>query len=413
MTRRPVLHATIMMALLVPAGASAATAPATGDGTTALTLKGAAATKLAQRGVTVSAVAPAKAKGKTITLPVRTATVGTAATLGHSGGLRLRAHGRSLTLSAPSLRLGASGSRLTAKVGKATTTVLTVDAAQRKLNATAGSVALTGATVRLTAAGARAIAKALKVTRLAPGVLGTLTVDAKRASTSSGGGAGTGTTPTTGGGGTTTPGAGGGGTTTPGGGGGGTTPTPPVDLGGPAPLARPATAVDVSAASITWHVRDSFIQYINTGEGTAVSGGATADPASVQPGSATPLVYQFHFPFKAGWYDPASKTTRLTYTGTVTFSYQQHGIKLTARDPEIEINGTGSRAVFVTANTGESEKRGILVKLDPTGTFADAGTAHTWTQVPGTIPADAGESVFAGFYAANDPFGWITVAATA
>jgi hypothetical protein len=402
----------MMMTLLAPAGASAAT----GDGTTALTLRGAAATTLSARGVTVSAVAPAKAKGKTITLPVRTATVGTAATLGHAGGLRLRAHGRSLTLSAPSLRLGASGSRLTAKLGKATTTILTVDAAKRRVNATSGSVALKGATVRLTAAGARAIERALQVTRLAPGVLGTLTVDARRATAPSGGaGAGTGTTPTTGGGTTTTPGTGGGGTTTPGGGGAGTTPTPPVDLGGPAPLARPATAVDVSAGSITWHVRDSFIQYINTGEGTAVSGGATADPASVQPGSSVPLVYQFHFPLKAGWYDPVSKTTRLTYTGTVTFSYKQHGIKLTARDPEIEIDGAGSRAVFVTANAGEAEKRGILVKLDPSGAAAitDAGTAHTWEQVPGAIPADAGESVFAGFYAANDPFGWITVAATA
>ena len=406
MTRRPVLCATLMMALTVPAGASAATA--TGDGTTALTLKGAAATALAKQGVTLSAVAPATAKGKTITLPVRTATVGAAATLGHAGGLRLRAHGRSLTLAAPSLRLGggALGSRLTAKVGKATTTILAVDGAQRRVNATSGSVALKGATVRLTAAGATAIERALKVKRLAAGVLGTLTVDAKRASATPGGGGAT--TP---GGGAPTPG-GGGGTTTPGGGGGGT--TPPADLGGPAPLARPAAAVDVSAASITWHVRDSFIQYINTGEGTAVSGGATADPPSVQPGSGVPLAYQFHFPFKAGWYDPVSKTTRLTYTGTVTFSYKAHGIKLTARDPEIEINGGTSRAIFVTANTGEAEKRGILVKLDPSGApFTDAGTSHAWEQVPGSIPADAGESVFAGFYAANDPFGWITVAATA
>jgi hypothetical protein len=397
----------MMMALILPAGASAATA--TGDGTTALTLKGAAATALAQKGVTLSAVAPATAKGKTITLPVRTATVGTAATLGHAGGLRLRAHGRSLTLPAPSLRLGggALGSRLTAKVGKATTTILTVDGAKRRVNAASGSVALKGATVRLTAAGAKAIERALKVKGLAAGALGTLTVDAKRASApSAGGGA---TTPGAGGG-ATTPG-GGGGATTPGGGGGGT--TPPADLGGPAPLARPASAVDVSAASITWHVRDSFIQYINTGEGTAASGGATADPPAVQPGSSVPLAYQFHFPFKSGWYDPVSKTTRLTYTGTVTFSYKAHGIKLTARDPEIEINGGASRAIFVTANTGEAEKRGILVKLDPSGAPFDAGTSHTWEQVPGSIPADAGESVFAGFYAANDPFGWITVAATA
>ena len=34
---------------------------------------------------------------------------------------------------------------LTAKIGKATVTVLTVDGAKRKLNATTGSVALSGA----------------------------------------------------------------------------------------------------------------------------------------------------------------------------------------------------------------------------------------------------------------------------
>ncbi|HWI70898.1 MAG TPA: HtaA domain-containing protein, partial [Baekduia sp.] len=178
----------------------------------------------------------------------------------------------------------------------------------------------------------------------------------------------------------------------------------------------PGTAVDATAATITWHVRDSFIQYINSGEGTTVSGGATADPATVQPGSSVPLVYAFHFPFKSGWYDPVTNTTRLTYSGTVTFCYSGHGIKLTASNPEVEIDGSGSRAIFVTGNTGEADKRGVLVKLDPSAaasiTHSPDGHDHAWNQVPGTIPADASESVFAGFYAAGDPFGWITTTAT-
>jgi hypothetical protein len=190
----------------------------------------------------------------------------------------------------------------------------------------------------------------------------------------------------------------------------------PVDPG-PAPLVRPATAVDVSAASITWHVRDSFIQYINTGEGTSASGGATADPPSVQPGSSAALVYAFHFPFKSGWYDPVSQTARLTYSGTVTFSYEDHGIKLTATDPEVEIaSGSGSRAIFVTGNTGEVPKRGVLETLDPSHAAAvvhNPDGTHAWTQVPCAIPADAGASVFAGYYAAGAPFGWITAEATA
>ena len=197
----------------------------------------------------------------------------------------------------------AKDSRLTVKVGKATVTVLTIDAAKRKLNAATGSVALRGATVRLTVAGAAALRRALKVKRLSPGALGTLTVDAKRSTTTTGNGTpGPTTTPGTT---TTTPG----GTTTPPG------PNTPADLGGPVPPARPASAVDVTAAPITWHVRDSFIRYINTGEGTATSDGATAEPPVVIGGSP-PLVYDFHFPFKGGWYDPMSKTARVTYSGT-------------------------------------------------------------------------------------------------
>ncbi len=391
MIRRSVLCTCIVGAIALPAGASAAT-PA-GSGTSVLTLQTAA---LGVQGITTSAVAPAEAKGSKFTFPVATATVGKAATLRHRGGLRLRAGTRSVTLSAPQLRL-AKDSRLTAKFGKSTVTVLTVDGAKRKLNATAGTVALRGATVRLTVAGAAALRRTLRLRRLVPGVLGTLTVDAKRGTTITTPGGPTVTTPTT-----TTPGTTPGGpTTTPGGG-------TPSDLGGPAPLARPASAVDVSAAGITWHVRDSFIQYINTGEGTTTSGGATAGAAVVRPGSSAQLVYDFHFPFKEGWYDPVSKTARVAYTGTVAFNYKGHGIKLTASDPEIEIAGGASRGIFVTDNTDTVAKRGVLIKLDPaaaTTVHSPDGTSHVYTQIPGSIPSDAGASVFAGFYAAGAPFG--------
>ena len=391
MIGRSVLCWCIVGAVALPAGASAATPAA--SGTSVLTLQTAA---LGVQGITTSAVAPAKAKGSTFTFPVKTASVGKAATVGHGGGLRLRAGTRSVTLSAPQVRL-AKDSRLTAKIGKVTVTVLKVDGAKRKLNATTGAVALRGATVRLTVAGAAALRRALKVKRLSPGVVGTLTVDAKRVTTTTTG------TPTTTPGGGTTPGAT---PTTPG------TSTPTIDLGGPAPLARPATAVTVNAAGITWRVRESFIRYINTGEGTATSGGATSEPPTVLPGSSEPLVYDFHFPFKDGWYDPVSKTARVTYSGTVTFNYSAHGIKLTAADPEIEIAGGVSRGLFVTANQTPA-KRGILVKLDPAAatstTHSPDGTSHAYAQIPGSIPADAGASVFAGFYVANDPFGWISV----
>jgi hypothetical protein len=397
--KRPLLLAVTACAVAaLPAAASAAT-PAKA-GTVTLGLK-------AIPGVTVSAVAPATAKGRTITLPVTSLSVAKSGVVHVGGALRLRAHGRTLTLTQPVLTVGANGTRLTAQVAKKGTAILTIDGHARKLNATVQSVGLKAAPVRLTAVAAQAIRKALKLKALKAGALGTVTIDAKLPRT---GGGGTTTTP----GGTTT--APGGGTTTPAPGGGGSTPTGPVDLGGPAPLARPATAVDATSGAITWHVRDSFIQYINAGEGTAVSNGATADPPQVQPGSDAPLVYQFHFAFQSGWYDPVSNTTRLTYKGTVTFGFKAHGIKLIAQDPEVEITGSGSRAIFVTANLaeGDAPKRGTLETLDPTGTYANTpdGKAPSWTQVPGKIPPGAGDSVFAGYYSAGDPFGWITASAT-
>ncbi|WP_445150269.1 HtaA domain-containing protein [Baekduia sp. Peel2402] len=418
MTRPAVLATAVAAALaaVVPASAQAAA-----SGTSVLTFKGTAASSLSSAGVKASAVSPATAKGKAVTFPVKTVTVGSAATLGHSGSIRFKKGSRTLTLKTPALRLAATGSRLTAKVDGKTTTILTVDAAKRSLNATNGTVSLKSASVKLTSAGAAAIKKALKLRSLRSGTLGTLTVDATTGATT-----GTGGTGSTGGGST---GSGSTGTGTTGGGttGGGTPGTPAdnpksctkgpvvVPAGGPTALTAPVTSVPVMSASITWHVRDSFIQYINTGEGTAVANGATADPKQVQPGSSASLVYQFHFPFKDGWYDPVSDTTRLTFTGTVLFCYFDHGIKLTASNPEIEINGnSASRGIFITDNTDVAAKRGVLVNLDLANKGAATNTppTHEWAQVPGKIPTNTGDSTFAGYYAAGDPFGWITVTAS-
>jgi hypothetical protein len=412
MTRRVVVLAAVAAAAVVPSTASAA------SGTSVLTLKGAAATSLSAAGVKVSAVAPATAKGKAITLPVTSATVGATASLGHSGAIRFKKGSRTLTLKTPALRLAAGGSRLTVNLAGKTTPILTVNAAKRSLNATAGTAALKGGSLKLTAAGATAIRRALKLKlkALKRGTLGTLTVDASRGGTgTAGGGSGSGGSGSTGGGSGST-GSGGGSTGGGSAGGGGASKTcapgtASSPSGGPAPLTKPVGAQDLSAGSITWRVRDSFIQYINTGEGTAVSGGATADPATTAPPSSAPLVYQFHFAFKSGWYDPLTQTARLTYSGTVTFCYAGHGIKLTASDPEVEITPSGSRAVFVTGNVGTTDKRGVLVNLENV-TRADAGATQTWSQMPGKIPADTGDSTFAGYYAAGDPFGWITVSGT-
>lgn len=172
----------------------------------------------------------------------------------------------------------------------------------------------------------------------------------------------------------------------------------------PPPLARPAGAVDVTGATVTWHVRDSFVRYVNSGEGIVPSRGATAEPPATTAESDTPLAYDFHFPFRAGWYDAATQTGRLTFGGRVTFRYTGHGIDLDVNDLEVELRGDRSRAIARFTgrrDTRPGNRRGVLVALDATGGLE---------RMPGTIPRDTAGAIFAGYYLAGDPFGWIGVA---
>jgi len=178
-----------------------------------------------------------------------------------------------------------------------------------------------------------------------------------------------------------------------------------VPAAGPAPLARPSTAVDLTSAAMTWHVRDSFIQYMAAGEGTSASAGATSAAATVRPGSDAPLVYDFAFTFRDGWEDTRSGKVVARFRGTVRFSYKAHGITLRASDPEIELNGARSRAIFRVGSGTAPSRRAVLVDLD----LAKAKAVGEAREIPGTIPASATSSVFAGYYLPGDPFGWMTL----
>jgi len=140
----------------------------------------------------------------------------------------------------------------------------------------------------------------------------------------------------------------------------------------------------VVSATITWHVRESFVDYINSGGGTTTENGAT------QEGT-----YDFHFPFRNGWRD--GNTAAVYYTGRVNFRFPSHGIDMQAEDPEIELNGANLRAIFRMDG-----KREVLIKLHPdqavSHTTSPDGKTITYEQIPGTVPGGTGDSVFAGFY---------------
>lgn len=195
----------------------------------------------------------------------------------------------------------------------------------------------------------------------------------------------------------------------------------------PPRLERPATAVDVSAVAISWHPRDSWIRYASSGtapgDGIIFSGGAsglgsTASACPDRPSSSDAVLpYEIRFAPAASWYDPASGKAALYGAGAVRFRWKAHTIDLSAADPEIEINGAASRAIFRfsgSEGTAYSEQRADLVGLAPTApTVTNGGKTFSYALMRGTLTAN-GVNVFAGFYTPpdNDEFGCVSVSFT-
>jgi hypothetical protein len=317
------------------------------------------ATLTVPKGVKVAAGAPATLKGRTVTFPLVDAAPD-AAIVQAQGKLAFKHGRRSATLTAPQLVLG---TRVTAVLGGQRTTVFRLE----------------GTRVRLAPTAAKTLERRLRAKL--PRALGTLTAaPTYRASTR----------------------------TCPASTAAGTAPTP----GDPPVKPRPAGAIAITSATVTWHPRESFIQYIATGEGTAASNGATADPPTVAPGSEAQLVYGFHFAPTGGWCDPATGSTRATFAGTVGFAYKDHAIDLRVNDPEVELDGPASRVIFRMTGSG-GDRRAVVETLDVSrATVAVSGKTVTYDRIPAAVPPGAADSVFAGYYLPGDPFGWVSISFT-
>lgn len=416
---------TALSAALLPVAASAAT-----SGTTTIELTGSAAKALSSQQVRITAQKPAKASSRRIVLPVTGGTVAGSAKLKLGGSVSLRTRAgrttRTVKLTGWQSAVGAGGTTsVSALSGKRRVTLFTIVAPKRSvtLDKAAGTARVAGGRARLTAAGAKALRSGLALRRLVAGPLGSAKLTA-----SVGGSSGGGTT-TTPGGGTTTPGTGGTPGTTPGGG----TPAPtPAQCSGfstgtvpeaTAPLARPAGATDVSAAPMQWYGRDSWIRYINGGllatDGFKASDGAQLGPVEkypeptdtyADPSRSVPLAYSATFTFdpSRSWYlaGGASSTGLLAYTGTVRFRWDAHGIDLTFKNPEVELDGANSRLVFTVARAACSNfpaKRVTMFKLTvpaPTG----AGSPFAYGPIAARISTD-GATLFSSQYFAGDAWG--------
>jgi len=405
------LTATVALAAVAVAGITAAPAAVAAGGAATLALNGPAAKSLRESGIRIGPLKPARGGGQRIVLPIAAGLAGSETTLlRYRGGISLRGDGgRKLRLTQLSLVLGPQ-SRLKAKAGGKTIDFFRILAGgKRSVDPAAGTAKLSGLRLKLTGAGARAIAElhpSLQPRSLRRMPFGGLS--AKASGLLAGGS-------------TSSPGAAGGGAAA------GSSGCPQPASAGPAPedplpvATRPAGAADVTSATIDWHVRESFIRYIGTGEGTSVSGGASADPPVQLPGTSASLAYTFHFPFAEGWHDaganpadPADDTATVEFGGAVRFLYSDHEIDLTTANPEIEIAGARSRAIFTISEGSDPGQRQVLVNLDLSRAAATtaSGNSFAYERVPAAIPAGTASSVFAGFYAPGTEFGCVTVSLT-
>lgn len=195
--------------------------------------------------------------------------------------------------------------------------------------------------------------------------------------------------------------------------------------GEPPRLARPASAVDVTGATITWHVRSSWIGYLQTESPKSraeETEGAIPGPAVVESehpclddagGESKPLVYDYTFPFTEGWYDDATGTAALYARGGLRSLYPGHGIDFTLREPEIEINGGTSRVISRVAGSGDtaySNTRAAMLDLTLPGSVTESAPNSFGFADPirGRLTAD-GLSVFGTYYESNPGFGCFSV----
>jgi hypothetical protein len=393
---------TALLGALALGFALASSAPAVAGaeeptGNATLALSSAKARVLAERGVAFEGIRGAETTGRQTRLQISGGTIGAGtADLSHEGALLLAVgKGRTLRavkLSALQIQLSAN-STLSARLngGKRRTIFdLRPQASGLAIDASKGLARLHGAKLILRHSIAKALSRRLEV-RIPRGRLGKIRVSAAIVVI----------------GGPAAPQSG--------------------PLGDEPPLPRrPASAVDVTGGSLTWHIRDSWIRYINTEGPAEALEGANAEapipedshPCPDRPAGTNPtLVYSYSFPFANGWYDPPSGTAALYYGGGVRFAYPSRGIDLTARNPEIELNGGSSRAIFRLRGAGQTpypDRRAPLLALaatsppseSPASTFGFPGPLR------GTLTGD-GQNVFAGFYPPpNDGFGCVDVSFT-
>lgn len=392
---KPMLLA-LVLALLAAAPAAAQTVD---RGATTFELSRSAASALKQAGVTVTVGRPARRVSTAVVLPVARGILSGTRYLEHSGTLGFKRGTRRIVFRDLRTALSSSRASVSGVVAGKRVALLSLAARRPAVSSSAGTALLPATKATLTARAATLVRRALKLKRLSR-ALGTVNVNAAlrgRATTGSGPSAAPGGTTSTPGGSTTTPG----------------TPTNTKVFVEPPLPPRPGDAATVSGATIDFAVRPSWIGYLASGngesDGTIVGDGATE--------SGGPPATNFGFPHAGpSWVTPLD-ATGLYFGGTLRFSHPAHGIEIVLKNPEIELNGASSRAIFRVdgpAITAESRgKRAVLFDLNlAAASRSTLLNTTTYADIPVTVTADAADGVFGGMYKAGDDYGTMTVSFT-
>lgn len=313
------------MTLLLVAASAQAASPTTGD-SLAIPL-GSKSSGLRAGGVKLRAISPAKLGAKALTLEVSDVSIPKPGTgqLILRGGVRLSKGKKKVEVKGFLVNVTATGVKLTAKVGGTRFTVFSVKkGATNTLDTGATTVKVAAPKLLLASPAVRAIKKALALKSYAPKSLGTLTgrsIAYYPPITRSPGGSGS-----------------------------------PADQqlwDEPALPTRPASAVNATSPALEWWSRDSWVNYV--GQAPTVFGGAVSlgvvnnDPFDGAPAHKCPSgsmqsvsnVYGFNLPFAGGWWDAASGTGVLTYSGGTRFYYPDR-FDVSFSDAEIVITPGGT-----------------------------------------------------------------------
>lgn len=168
-------------ALLAAAPAAQAARADLAGGDTTVRLDRGTAGALAAAGVSVAPVRPASARGTRVSFPISGGAINPATlagTINHRGGLRFRANGRSVRLTAFRIR----GGRLSALAGGDRIAILRLDTDDARIRRTATTTRVSRVGLDLTRGAARALNAALHTHLFARGIrLGRATVDAELA----------------------------------------------------------------------------------------------------------------------------------------------------------------------------------------------------------------------------------------